>query len=112
MIDYKIPITQPNNLSKIISLIEQKYSILMHESEILPTISMALNGFVGITTSIYNYSQSSLNHQFVESILHIIFFDSVSYSKRDNNGNIIYLATPLSVIPPQSEIETLIKGLI
>ena len=112
MIEYKFPITQPNNLQKIVSLLENKYSVLMHESETLPSTLTMINGFVGITRIIYNYISSSLNNSYTESTLHVVFFESNNYAKKDSSGNIIYQGQPLSTIPSESEIKTLISGLI
>lgn len=112
MIEYKFPISKPNNLQQIVSLLESKYSILMHESKILPSTRTVINGFLGIQMIPHNYFVTSLNQPFIESILHIIFFESNNYSRLDNNGNIIYQSRPLTPIPSQSEIETLISELI
>ena len=112
MIEYKIPITQPDNLQKIVTLIENKYSVLMHESETLPSTLTLINGFVGITSRIHDYIASSLNHSYTESTLHVVFFETNNYAKRDSNGNIVYQGQPLSTIPNKTEIESLLTGLI
>ena len=48
------------------------------------TIFCKLSGCVGITSRIQDYIASSLNHSYTESTLHVVFFETNNYAKRDS----------------------------
>ena len=101
MIQYSFPTTQPQNFKKITSLIESHYSILMHTENPLPTILTDIQGSLGLSSSSSG------------SILYISFFDSTTeYSLANDSKTIIYQSKPMSKIPSELEIKTLIIGLI
>ena len=101
MIQYSFPTTQPQNFKKITSLIESHYSILMHTENPLPTLLKNINGSLGLSTSTSG------------SILYITFFNSsLEYSLSDSNKSVVYQSKPMPIIPTESEIKTLISGLI
>ena len=101
MIQYSFSISQPQNFKKITSLIESHYSILMHTENPLPTILTDIQGSLGLSSSPSG------------SILYITFFDSTTeYSLANDSKTIIYQSKPMSKIPSELEIKTLIIGLI
>ena len=101
MIRYSFSITQPQNFQKIVSLIESNYAINMHTSNPLPTILTDIQGSLGLSSSPSG------------SIIYITFFDSPSeYSLANDSKTIIYQSKPMSKIPSELEIKTLIIGLI
>ena len=101
MIQYSFPTIQPQNFQKIISLIETKYTINMHTSNPLPTNLTTIQGSLGLSSSPSG------------SIISITFFDSPSeYSLANDSKTIIYQSKPMTKIPNESEIKTLISGLI
>ena len=101
MIQYSFSISQPQNFKKITSLIESHYSILMHTENPLPTILTDIQGSLGLSSSSSG------------SILYISFFDSTTeYSLANDSKTIIYQSKPMSKIPSELEIKTLIIGLI
>ena len=101
MIQYSLSIKQPNNFQNIASLIESKYSILMHTENPLPTTLTDIQGSLGLSNSPSG------------SILYITFFDSTTeYSLTDSSKTVVYQSKPMPVIPTESEIKTLISRLI
>lgn len=101
MIQYSFPTTQPQNFKKITSLIESHYSILMHTENPLPTIQTDIQGSLGLSSSPSG------------SILYISFFDSTTeYSLSNSNKSVVYHSKPMSTIPTEVEIKSLLKGLI
>ena len=101
MIQYSFSISQPQNFQKIVSLIETNYSILMHTSNPLPSTLTNIQGSLGLSSSPSG------------SIIYITFFDSPSeYSLANDSKTIIYQSKPIPKIPNESEIKTLITGLI
>jgi len=101
MIQYSFLTTQPQNYQKIVSLIESHYSILMHTSNPLPTTLTDIQGSLGLSSS-----PSS-------SVLYITFFDSsTEYSLSNSNKSVVYHSKPMSTIPTEVEIKSLLKGLI
>ena len=101
MIQYSFSISNPQNFQKIVTLIESNYSVLMHTSIPLPTSLTNIQGSLGLSSSPSG------------SILYITFFDSPSeYSLSDTSKTVIYQSKPMSKIPSESEIKTLISGLI
>ena len=101
MIQYSFPTTQPQNFKKITSLIESHYSILMHTENPLPTTLTNIHGSLGLSSSP------------TSSIIYVTFFDSsTEYSLSNSSKNIVYQSKPMSTIPTESEIKTLISRLI
>lgn len=101
MIQYSFPTTQPQNFQKITTLIESKYSILMHTKIPFPTTLTNIQGSLGLSTSPSG------------SILYVSFFESLlEYSLSDTTKTIVYQSKPMSTIPTESEIKILISGLI
>ena len=101
MIQYLFPTTQPQNFQKIVSMIESNYSILMHTENPLPSTLTDIQGSLGLSSSPSG------------SILYITFFDSTTeYSLTDSSKTVVYQSKPMSVIPTESEIKTLISRLI
>lgn len=101
MIQYSFTIAQPQNFQKIVSLIESKYSILMHTENPLPITLTDIQGSLGLSNSPSG------------SILYITFFDSsTEYSLSNSSKNIVYQSKPMSTIPTEVEIKSLLKGLI
>ena len=101
MIQYSFPTAQPQNFQKIVSLIEKKYSIVMHTENPLPTTLTDIQGSLGLSSSPSG------------SIIYITFFESsTEYSLSINNKSVVYQSEPMPTIPTESEIKTLISGLI
>ena len=100
MIQYSFPTTQPQNFQKIVSLIETKYSIVMHTENPLPTTLTNIQGSLGLSSSPSG------------SIIYITFFESSTEYSLSNNKSVVYQSEPMPTIPTKLKIQALIKGLI
>ena len=101
MIQYSFPTAQPQNFQKIISLIETKYSIVMHTENPLPSTLTNIQGSLGLSNSPSG------------SIIFITFFESsTEYSLSNDSKTIVYQSLPMTIIPTELKIQELIKGLI
>ena len=101
MKQYTFSITQPQNFQKIVSLIETKYSIVMHTENPLPSSLTFIRGSLGLSSSPSG------------SIIFITFFESsTEYSLSNDSKTIVYQSLPMTIIPTELEIKTLISGLI
>ena len=101
MIQYSFPTAQPQNFQKIVSLIETKYSIVMHTENPLPSALTNIQGSLGLSNSPSG------------SIIFVTFFESsTEYSLSNSNKSVVYQSKPMSTIPTELEIKTLISGLI
>ena len=101
MIAYSFRITNVGNFQQINSAIESKFSVLMHTTSPLPSSLAVINGSLGLSAS-----QEG-------STLYVQFFESDSeYILKDDSGNVIYQSKPLLPIPSQSQVQSVIEGLL